>query len=94
MRGGTIFLTYASLPQEDMLRWMLGSVQYEDGAIVICDDNDEPLEKIIFEQAACVGLEIEYTQTGKSYIHTKITLQARKIKVGGTTLENRWTINK
>lgn len=94
VRGGTIFLTYASLPQEDMLRWMLGSVQYEDGAIVICDDNDEPLEKIIFEQAACVGLEIEYTQTGKSYIHTKITLQARKIKVGGTTLENRWTINK
>ena len=89
VRGGTIFLTYASLPQEDMLRWMLGSVQYEDGAIVICDDNDEPLEKIIFEQAACVGL-----QTGKSYIHTKITLQARKIKVGGTTLENRWTINK
>lgn len=62
VRGGTIFLTYASLPQEDMLRWMLGSVQYEDGAIVICDDNDEPLEKIIFEQAACVGLEIEYTQ--------------------------------
>lgn len=94
VRGGTIFLTYASLPQEDMLRWMLGSVQYEDGAIVICDDNDESLEKIIFEQAACVGLEIEYTQTGKSYIHTKITLQARKIKVGGTTLENRWTINK
>ena len=94
VRGGTIFLTYASLPQEDMLRWMLGSVQYEDGAIVICDDNDEPLEKIIFEQAACVGLEIEYTQTGKSYNHTKITLQARKIKVGGTTLENRWTINK
>lgn len=94
VRGGTIFLTYASLPQEDMLRWMLGSVQYEDGAIVICDDNDEPLEKIIFERAACVRLEIEYTQTGKSYIHTKITLQARKIKVGGTTLENRWTINK
>lgn len=94
VRGGTIFLTYAGLPQDDMLRWMLGSVQYEDGAIVICDDNDEPLEKIMFEQAACVGLEIEYMQKGKSYIHTKITLQARKIKVGGTTLENRWTINK
>ena len=94
VHGGTIFLTYAGLPQEDMLRWMLGSVQYEDGAIVICDDNDEPLEKILFEQAACVGLEIEYTQKGKSYIHTTITLQARKIKVGGTALENRWTINK
>lgn len=57
-------------------------------------DCSEPLEKIFFEQAACVGLEIDYVQQGKGYIQTKITLQARKIKVGETTLENRWTINK
>lgn len=94
VRGGTIHLTYCGLPQDDMLRWMLSPFKYEDGAIVICNDNDEPLEKLFFEQAACVGLEIEYTQKGKSYIHTRITLQARKIKVGETSLENRWTINK
>lgn len=94
VRGGTISLTYGGLPQQDLLRWMLGSTKYEDGAIVVCDDNNEPLEKIFFEQAACVGLEIEYSQKGKSYIQTKITLQARKIKVGETALENRWTINK
>lgn len=94
VRGGIISLTYGGLPQQDLLRWMLGSTKYEDGAIVVCDDNNEPLEKIYFEQAACVGLEIDYTQQGKGYIQTKITLQARKIKVGETTLENRWTINK
>ena len=94
VRGGTIHLTYAGLPQDDMLRWMLGSTRYEDGAIVVCNDNNEPLEKVFFEQAACVGLEIEYAQKGKAYIQTKITLQARKIKVGEPTLENRWTINK
>ena len=77
-----------------MLRWMLGAKKYEDGAIVVCNENDEPLEKINFEQAACVGLEIEYTQFGKSYVKTKITLQARNLKVGASTLENRWTINK
>lgn len=38
--------------------------KYEDGVIVVCDDNDEPLEKLFFEQAACVGLEIEYVQEG------------------------------
>lgn len=92
--GGTIQLTYAGLPEEDMLRWMLGARKYEDGAIVVCNDSDEPLEKVYFEQAACVGLELSYTQSGKSYIRTKITLQARKIKVGDTILENRWTINK
>lgn len=94
VRGGTLYITYGGLPQNDMLRWMLGSTKYEDGVIVVCDDNNEPLEKIFFEQAACVGLEIEYAQKGKAYIQTKITLQARKIKVGETTLENRWTINK
>lgn len=94
VRGGTIHLTYGGLPQEDMLRWMLGAGHYEDGAIVVCNDNDEPLEKIHFEQAACIGLEIKYTQSDKSYIRTQITLQARKIKVGETLLENRWTINK
>lgn len=94
VRGGTISLVYAGLPENDMLRWMLGAKKYEDGAIVVCNENDEPLEKINFEQAACVGLEIEYTQFGKSYVKTKITLQARNLKVGASTLENRWTINK
>lgn len=91
---GTINLTYAGLPQQDLLRWMLGSTKYEDGVIVVCDSNNEPLEKVFFEQAACVGLEIDYAQQGKGYIQSKITLQARKIKVGETALENRWTINK
>ena len=94
VRGGTISLTYAGLPKQDMLTWMLGSTKYEDGAIVVCDENNIPLEKIHFEQAACVGLEIQYTQYGKAYIQTKITLQVRNIKIGDTTLENRWTINK
>lgn len=94
VRGGTIYLTYGGLPQDDLLRWMLGSAKYENGAIVVCNDNDEPLEKVHFEQAACIGLEVNYSQNGKNYIQTKITLQARKIKVGETTLENRWTINK
>lgn len=94
VRGGNIHLTYGGLPQPDLLRWMLGSTKYEDGAIVVCDDNDEPLEKVFFEQATCVGLEIEYVQNGKNYIQAKVILQARKIRVSETTLENRWTINK
>ena len=65
VRGGTISLTYGGLPQQDLLHWMLGSTKYEDGAIVVCDDNNEPLEKIFFEQAACVGLEIDLCPTRK-----------------------------
>ncbi|WP_294476349.1 type VI secretion system tube protein TssD [uncultured Bacteroides sp.] len=94
VRGGTIILTYSGLPQNDMLRWMLDSTKYEDGSIVLCNEDNEPLEKVFFQQAACIDMVIEYTQKGKSYIETRITLQARIIKVGETTLENRWTINK
>lgn len=94
VRGGSIYMIYSGLPQDNMLRWMLRSGKYEDGAIVVCNDNDEPLEKVFFEQAACVELQVEYAQQGKSYIRTKITLQARKIKIGETILENYWTINK
>lgn len=61
VRGGTIHMTYAGLPQNDLLRWMLSTIKYEDGAIVVCNDNNEPLEKVYFEQAACIGLEVNYT---------------------------------
>lgn len=90
VRGGTIQFTYAGLPPKEMLGWMLNSRKYEDGAIVICDESDVPLEKIYFEQAACTGLSVDYLQRGKSYIITKVTLQVRKIKIGETLLENHW----
>lgn len=90
VRGGTIQFTYANLPPNEIVNWMLSSRKYEDGAIVICDENDVPLEKIYFEQAACIGLTVDYLQQGKSYIVTKVTLQARKIKIGDTLLDNCW----
>jgi hypothetical protein len=49
------------------------------------------LEKIEFEQAACVGLEINYSQQGKGYISTKLVLQAFQISAGATHLLNEWT---
>lgn len=90
VRGGTIYLTIPNTPPDDILRWMLNSRKYENGVIVVCDDNNVPLEKVLFSEAACVGLEIDYVQKGNAYISTKITLQAKKIVVGQTALENGW----
>ncbi len=92
--GGAIQVTYGGLPQNDMIEWMLGSRKFHEGAIVVCNDADEPLEKVLFEQATCVSMNIMFSQHGASYISTKFTLQARKIQVGVTPLENRWTIEK
>lgn len=90
VRGGTIYVTYPNIPPQDMLQWALDSRKYNNGAIVICDDNDVPVEKIYFEKAACINMEIFYSQKGKGYTCTKFTLQTRKILVGTTFLENRW----
>jgi len=88
--GGTIHITYPGIPPMDIIQWALDSRKYNDGAIVICDYNDAPLEKILLEKTACVGMEICYSQKGTGYIHTKLTLQARKISMGRSQVENRW----
>jgi len=90
VHGGVIHLTISGIPSNEILQWMLNSRKYEDGAIIICDTNDMPLEKIFFFHAACVALEINYVQKGKSYISTNLTLHAEKICMGNTELDNRW----
>jgi hypothetical protein len=92
VRGGTISLVYPNTPPTELLKWMLDSHKYENGSIVICDDHNIPLEKIFFEDAACISMAINYSRKGSGYSSTSITLQARKISVGLTSLENDWTI--
>lgn len=91
VRGGLINATIPGIPPMDIIQWMLDSRKYNDGAVVICDSDDVPLEKIKFTDAACVGMEINYVQKGKGYTGTKLTIQARKISVGNTDINNRWT---
>ncbi len=91
VRGGGILVTIPGIPAMDIIQWALDSRKYHDGVVVICDENDMALEKLKFQDAACIGMEINYSQKGKGYIATKLTLQARKLTVGDTELNNRWT---
>jgi hypothetical protein len=88
--GGTIHLVYSSIPSNVIISWMLKFGKLENGAIVICDANDTPLEKIYFEGAACTEMEVAYTQKGNGYITTKVQLQVRKLSVGSVSLEKKW----
>ena len=90
VKGGSIFITYPNVPPNDIIRWMLDSRKLENGAIVICDANDIPLEKVLFESAACISMEINYSQKGNGFTATKFVVQAKKITVGQTSLENNW----
>ena len=90
VKGGAISVTFPNIPKNEMIEWMLKSNKLENGAIVICNSDDEPLEKILFEDAACIELNVNYNQKGKSFTTTKLVLQAKKIIVGDNTLENHW----
>ena len=68
VKGGTFYVTYPHLPNRDMIQWMLDARKYQNGAIVVHDNQGSTLEKILFEKATCVDMEISYIRQGKSYI--------------------------
>ena len=91
VRGGTINLVIPGIPPLDIIQWALDSRKYNNGMIVICDDNDLPLEKIKFTDAACIAMDINYQRQGEGYIGTKLTLQTRVLSVGQVSLNKRWS---
>jgi len=91
VRGGLMNVTIPGIPPMDIITWALDSRKYNDGVIVLCDSDNMPLEKVRFTDAACINMEIVYSQQGKGYTAAKLTLQARKIAVGSINLNNRWT---
>ena len=80
VKGGTFYVTYPHLPTR----------KYQSGAIVVHDNQGSTLEKILFEKATCVDMEISYIRQGKSYIATKLTVQAQKLAFGTEEFENQW----
>lgn len=90
VKGGTFYVTYPHLPNRDMIQWMLDARKYQSGAIVVHDNQGSTLEKILFEKATCVDMEISYIRQGKSYIATKLTVQAQKLAFSTEEFENQW----
>lgn len=90
VHSGTLQLTYPHLPPNEIIDWMLNPRKYKDGVIVLCDMDDVPIQKISFSQAACIGLEINYSEAGNNYVSTSFCLRAKALTIGETVVENRW----
>jgi hypothetical protein len=89
--GGSIHITLSQLPPKPLVEWALNSRKYMDGAVIILDHENVPLSKILFKNAACIGLEMNYTHQGESYMATKLVIQAETIVVGdGIDFMNEW----
>jgi len=90
---GIIRITLSQLPPKQIIEWALNSRKYHDGAIVVLDAENMPLEKVLFQEAACINFRVDYIQSGDDYTSTEIVLQAKKIIVGnGIDFDNEWTI--
>lgn len=92
VRGGAIHATYLNLPANDLFTWAMKSTKYHDGVLVICDMDNQPISKIYFEHATCVGLEITYAKSGGGYAQTQFTIQPEIMRIdNGKKLDNNWT---
>ena len=90
--GGTINLKLPMLPPNEIVEWALNSHKYKKGVIVMLDDENAPIEKLFFENAACIGFDMDFTSEGKSYIVTDLKLRAERIVfVDGLDFDNFWT---
>ena len=90
VQGGTISMVYPNVAPQEIVDWMLKSGKVENGAIVICDANDLPLEKVYFEDGVCTGMKVGYHQSGNGYVSTNIQIDVRIISVGNVAIEKRW----
>jgi hypothetical protein len=90
---GVMYITLSQLPPNEIIEWALNSRKYCDGAIVVLDAENIPVEKVIFQNAACLNFKINYVEQGESYIITEIVIQAQKLIVGsGIDFDNEWII--
>jgi len=91
--GGVITMSLSQLPPDSIIEWALSSRKYLDGAIVMVDAENMPVGKVLFENTACVSMEIDHTQSGDSYISTRLVIHAEVINVGnGIDFLNEWTV--
>jgi hypothetical protein len=93
VHGGTTQITLSQLPPKEIIEWALDSRKYSDAAVIVLDADNIPLEKLIFKNAACINLKINFIQQGDSYVTTELVLQTKKLIVGkGIEFDNEWTI--
>lgn len=92
VHGGIIKLGIVGVPTDELIEWGMKSRIYKDGAIIFHDLEGQSVEKLKFYNAACINIDINYINSGKSYTSCNLTLSAETISIGSVNLVNEWTI--
>lgn len=93
VRGGTISALIDGFPSQELIKWGVEPRVYHDGEIVVMDPDNNILEKIEFRYAACTLFKIHFTDAGKAYCSTKISINAKHLTLGSQIkTDKHWTI--
>jgi hypothetical protein len=89
--GGQIHLLLTQMPPKDIMQWGLASRMRKDGAVILLDYDNVPVEKVIFNNAICSEFEFDYVLDGSGYCQTRMAIQAEIIILeAGVTIDNEW----
>jgi hypothetical protein len=87
---GEIILLYDGLPTQEIINWAISSVSFQDGALVLCDTDNAPVNKVFFKDGACVGMSINYISEGTSPVLTQLIIHPREISFGDIAISKSW----
>ena len=88
IQGGTISMCMRELPTDEILRWSIDPKRFISGQITLYNLQNIPVEKIYFEEAACVNLKIDYEA---EYAATLLTISARRLRLDDLRFDSGWT---
>jgi len=91
VKGGTFNCVIPQVPSQEIIDWSLDYKSYQKGCFFLFDEEGLIIEKIIFSDAACTGMLIDYVDRGSKYISTRFVIHARVINyLNGVNFENKW----
>jgi len=89
-RGALFDISINQIPTKELISWSISHREYKDGAIIFCNSEGIVSEKIYFYNTACIAMNINYINTGKSYTSCDLMLSAREIKIGNIEFNSEW----
>lgn len=88
--GGTFDIAMMGVPSNEIIEWGVNPRSYKNGSIIFCNSEGLVVERIDFEKAACIDIDLTYIRTGSRYTNCELSLTAEIIKIGNITLNNYW----
>ena len=86
--GGIVTMCIRELPTDEILRWGIDPKRLVSGVITLYNLRNIPVEKIFFEDAACVSLKIDYEA---EYVAILLTISAKRLRIDDLRFDPGWT---